>query len=272
MQVALQYEFDAREIPEGFNTGYLPYGVNSADQYPVTIYGTEVFEVNEALRDKAFEFAQRAKLNDSSASSAYRVRYAAVSAYAAALESPMTLKCDTTTSDVYWSGTLLSEAFENTTKIWTNQSDITYCMTAQEDNATLEVLVRMATWNLVDFSRVIVMRTGESLPRTGPILSLSAAASNFDRPPPSVSAFEHLRLLEQNGFRSAVANVYLAGVEIIKGILDEWDCTFDKGIIPTNYIGDIFGSLGGKPDFGPGSITGGVRIQPGTSGGSSLSQ
>jgi purine nucleoside permease len=35
-------------------------------------------------------------------------------------------------------------------------------MTAQEDNATLEVLVRMAVHGLVDFGRVIIMRTGES--------------------------------------------------------------------------------------------------------------
>ena len=68
---------------------------------------------------------------------------------------------------------------------------------------------------------------------------------------------------DQNGFGIAIDNIYNAGVEIIKGILKNWDCTFKKGIKPTNYIGDIFGSLGGEPDFGPGSLTDGAGVLPG---------
>lgn len=52
VQVALQYEFDAREIPANFSTGYVPFGSKAPGQYPHNIYGTEVFELNEALRDK----------------------------------------------------------------------------------------------------------------------------------------------------------------------------------------------------------------------------
>lgn len=90
----------------------------------------------------------------------------------------------------------------------------------------------------------------------------SPAGSDFDRPPPGVDVLSHLRILDQNGFLIAIDNIYLAGVEIVKGILTDWDCTFDKGVEATNYLGDIFGSLGGKPDFGPGSITGGKQLLP----------
>lgn len=34
VQVALQYEFDAREIPGNFSTGYVPQGAYSPDGYP----------------------------------------------------------------------------------------------------------------------------------------------------------------------------------------------------------------------------------------------
>ena len=51
VQVALQYEFDAREMPANFTTGYVPLGATAPGEYPTSIYGTEVFEVNEALRD-----------------------------------------------------------------------------------------------------------------------------------------------------------------------------------------------------------------------------
>lgn len=161
VQVALQYELDAREMPENFTTGYFPFGTFLPDQYPAIIYGTEVIEVNAALREAAFTFALNANLSDNDAGAKYRAKYAPQGvAYVAATQKPSVIKCDSATSDVYYSGTLLSEAFENTTKIWTNGTG-SYCMTAQEDNATLEVLVRMAIGGLVDFSRVIILRTGK---------------------------------------------------------------------------------------------------------------
>jgi Purine nucleoside permease (NUP) len=60
----------------------------------------------------------------------------------------------------------------------------------------------------------------------------------------------------------AIDNIYNAGIEIVKGVLDNWSSVFEKGIKPTNYIGDIFGSIGGDPDFGPGSLTGGKGYAP----------
>jgi purine nucleoside permease len=161
VQVALQYEFDAREMPANFTTGYFAYGTYLPNQYPTELYGTEVFEVNVALRDLAFEYASKATLNTSEEAAAYGAKYAPEGpAYVAATKAPSVVKCDSATSDVYYSGNLLSEAFENTTTIWTNGSGV-YCMTAQEDNATLEVLTRLAIEGLVDFARIIVMRTGE---------------------------------------------------------------------------------------------------------------
>ncbi|KAI1771240.1 putative purine nucleoside permease [Hypoxylon cercidicola] len=251
VQVALQYEFDAREMPANFSTGYLPYGAYMPDEYPSIIYGTEVMELNENLRDAAAELAQKAELVDSPASADYRTKYVTSSgAYAAAVAGPSVIKCDSATSDVYYSGTLLSEAFENTTKIWTNQSTVTYCMSAQEDSAILEVLVRATVWGLVDFSRAIAMRTG----------------SDFDRPPPSIGAFQHLRILDQNGFDIAIQNLYLAGVEIVEGIVAAWNTTYNEGIAPINYIGDIFGTLGGEPDFGSGSLFDGMGFSVESSG------
>lgn len=244
IQVALQYEFDAREKPDNFSTGYFPQGSYAPDEYPGSIYGTEVFEVNEALRDLAVAFAETAlPFNDSSTAIAYRANYAPSTAngnstiYAAGAKTPGVITCDTATSDVYYSGTLLGEAFENTTTLFTNGSGV-YCMTAQEDNATLEAMVRAAINGLVDFSRMIIMRT----------------ASDFDRPYFGESVEDNLLYADQGGFEIAIENIYIAGVKVVQGILGEWDSKFEAGINATNYIGDIFGSLGGVPDFGPGSM------------------
>ncbi|KAI0312130.1 purine nucleoside permease [Amylostereum chailletii] len=236
VQVTLQYEVDAREKPAGFSTGYIPQGALAPDQYPPRVYGTEVFEVNEDLRQHALAFAQRAALNDTASAQAYRAMYASNALFAPGAAPPSVVACDTATSDAFWSGALLAEAFENTTQLFTNGS-ATYCTTQQEDNGTLEVLLRGALAARVDFSRIIIMRTG----------------SNFDRPFDGQSAAEHL-FSGLSGFDVSIANIRWAGVEVVRGIVDGWEDTFAKGIQPSNYIGDILGSMGGQPDFGLGSV------------------
>ena len=115
---------------EAKDNSYVPQGSTDPTEYPQSIYGTEVFEVNDALRQLAIGFASSAQLNDSAAAMAYRANYATTNAYKAGSQGPSVLGCDVATSDVYFSGTLLSEAFENTTKLFTNGSGV-YCTTAQ---------------------------------------------------------------------------------------------------------------------------------------------
>ncbi|KAF5380746.1 hypothetical protein D9757_007143 [Collybiopsis confluens] len=235
VQVALQYEFDARERPIGSPTGYIPQGARKPDQFPTTIYGTEVFELNASLRKLAVQFARRATLNDTAAAQKARARYASPSQiYKPATLPPAVVECDTATSDNFFTGRILGETFEQTTRLFTNRSGA-YCTTQQEDNATLGALLRGHLAGLVDFSRVIHMRT----------------ASDFDRPHPGQSAAANL-FGDTPGFEPALQNIGLAGVQVIQGIIDEWNETFARGVKPKNYIGDICGSLGGVPDFGNG--------------------
>ena len=236
VQVALQYEIDAREKPQGWNTGYFPQGSSSPTDYPSELYGTEVFEVNEQLRQIAISFAQTATLNDTADAKSYRALYASTKSFAPGAQPPTVIACDTATSDVYSTGGLLGDAFDNTTSLFTNGSGI-YCTTQQEDNATLESLLRAATTGLVEFSRIIIMRT----------------ASDFDRPYANQTILDNL-LDESQGFEPSIENIYLAGIKVIEGILHGWANRFEAGIKADNYVGDIFGTLGGEPDFGPGSI------------------
>jgi hypothetical protein len=77
-------------------------------------------------------------------------------------------------------------------------------------------------------------------------------ASNFDRPYLSESDLQNLFYENSGGFGPAVKNIYLAGIKVVEGILKGWDSTFEKGVKPKNYIGDILGTLPQKykPDFG----------------------
>lgn len=241
VQVALQYEFDAREIPANMSTGYLPQGSTSTvtDQYPSSIYGTEVFEVNSELRSLAAKFAKNATLADSQAAKEYRALYASDSGiYDAATSDPFVIECDTATSDVYYSGRLLAEAFSNTTDTLTNGKGL-YCTSAQEDNATLEVMLRGALAKLVDFSRIIIMRV----------------ASDFERPHLGGSPLQNLFTIEEQGAsQPAFENLYRAGIKVIEGIMEGWEEKFGQGVQAKNYVGDVLGSLGGRPDFGPNMV------------------
>ncbi|KAG8975041.1 hypothetical protein FRC05_006464 [Tulasnella sp. 425] len=233
VQVGLQYEVDPRELPANFSSGYFPLGTSASDDYPVNLYGTEVFELNDALRKEVVQYAKKATLNDSDAAIAYRANYPQEAARAA----PSVVECDVATADVWYSGKILSDTFSNTTRIWTNGTGV-YCATAQEDNGTLEALVRGAKAGKVDYSRVILMRT----------------FSDFDQPYDNEQTLFNLRYANQGGVLPAINNIYLVGIKVAQGILAGWDSKFKQGIKPTNYVGDIFGSLGGdiKPDFGPG--------------------
>ncbi|CRL19437.1 Purine nucleoside permease [Penicillium camemberti] len=233
VQVALQYEIDIRELPSNYSTGYIPQHSTVPETYPETVYGTEVFEVNAALRDRAIALAKKATLNDTVEAAAYREKYN----YSPANQPPAVVACDTATSDVYFSGNLLSESFGNYTAVLTNGTGV-YCSSQQEDNATLESLLRADSAGLVDFSRIIIMRAG----------------SDFDRPPPSETAAYHLLEASQSGTTPALENLYLAGVQIINDVKGNWT-DYKYGIKPDNYVGDILNSSGSTTvmDFGPGS-------------------
>ncbi|KAF7296159.1 Purine nucleoside permease protein [Mycena chlorophos] len=233
VHVGLQYEIDAREIPKNWTTGYFAQDSEQPGQFPGALYGTEVYEVNEALRQKAFAVAKTAKLSDSPDSTPLRANYSKNPEYKAGSEAANVYLCDTATSDTYWDGDLLGVAFEGTVSVFTGGKGV-YCSTQQEDNATLQALLRAAIANRVDFSRIIIMRT----------------ASDFDREFPGQSVVASL-LGPEPGYDDSIANIHIAGVKIVEMVLDGWESEFKKGIQATNYVGDVFGSLGGKPDFIP---------------------
>lgn len=236
VQFDLQYLFDSRQIPANASTGYYPQNADYPDtsnpiDYPGEIYGTEVFELNANLRDRLYYVASQATLNDTDGAAAYRATYR----YAPANQPPIVVKCDSGTSNDYISGSILGYAIANYTKLLTNGTGV-YCATQQEDNATLEPLLRGALAGLLDFSRIVIMRS----------------ISDFDRAPPDEDEVYHLLYADQEGFEPSIENLYQVGIEIVKDVRRYWDETYAEGLKPDNYVGDLFNSLVGDvaPDIG----------------------
>ena len=199
----IQWELDGREIPVGWDTGYLGINTKDSTQKPPLDYRTEVFELNAKLADAAFALSRNVTLADSAEAQAARAKYS----YAPANRPPAVVQCDTLAGDTWWSGTLLGERARQWTKIMTDGKGV-YCTTQQEDNATYEALSRAARAKRVDLSRVAVLRTG----------------SDFDRPYAGQTSADNLvNYAVQGGFQPALANLFQAGNPLVQNIATHWD-------------------------------------------------
>ncbi|BGP27000.1 purine nucleoside permease [Rhodotorula toruloides] len=229
VQSGLAYELDARQMPSNWSTGYWALGTKAPGQLPnpSDLYGTEVFELNTNLLSRVLNITSGVKLNDSTTAQEYRKRFN----YAPANEPPKIYQGDALCSDAYFAGTLLAETWGNYTKLMT-KGEGNYSTTAQEDNATLEVMVRAHKAGLVDYSRIVLLRT----------------ASDFDRAPNATAdaytAFE----AQQGGFEPAIQNLVIAGKPFVDDVVKNWDQVYAAGIAPPaagngSFYGDVFGTI-----------------------------
>jgi purine nucleoside permease len=203
VDVDIAHEIDAREIPKGWSDGYFGTETNGPADKPRFDYRTELFQMDEALLQKALQLSRHAALEDSADVVAYRKFYP----HAPANQPPAVTQCDTASGDVWWAGRLLGLRATRYTRVLTDGHG-EYCTSQQEDNATLMALTRGAQSGLTDIHRVAVLRTG----------------SDFDRPYPGQSTFDSLvaqRSLS-GGIHTSTANLVHAGLPLVENIVAHW--------------------------------------------------
>ncbi|CAG8952384.1 hypothetical protein HYFRA_00001131 [Hymenoscyphus fraxineus] len=235
VQVDTQLEFDGREIPADWSTGYVPMGAERHSEFPRYVHGSEVYSLNGNLRDVCVGFAKGARLEDCERARGHRVLYggAAKGVYGKAVLEPSVMKGDVASSNTFWHGKLLCEGMERVFETYTGGKAV-YTMTAQEDTAILTALLRSAIQGKNDFERIVLMRSG----------------SNFDRGWREEDKASLPYVIDEGGLEPALRNLYLAGLEVVRGILGSWE-RFEDGVKAEGYVGDLFGSLGGEVDFLP---------------------
>jgi purine nucleoside permease len=205
----IQWELDAREAPADWKGGYLGINTRHPSEKPPLDYKTEVFEVNQALQDKAYALSKDVQLVESTESAAWRKHYS----YAPANQPPKVTRCDTLAGDTWFSGTLLSQRAEEWTRILTDGKG-RYCTTQQEDNATYEALLRASRTGRVDVQRLAVVRAG----------------SDFDRPYEGYKDVDNLiDYAKQGGFEPALENLYRTGNPLVQDIVKNWSA-WEKGV------------------------------------------
>ena len=167
--------------------------------------GTELFELDEALRDRAVEISSAVTLDDPPSVAALRAPYPQPAARATA----SVQKGDLFTGDTFAYGSLLSGQM----RWWVDSATAgrgTYAVGANEEAGIATALTRLQQAGLADFHRYAVVRS----------------PSNFDQEYPGQTALAGLEAAsgggQPEGETVAFRNAYLAASSLTSAILADW--------------------------------------------------
>lgn len=234
--------FLGSDLPANFSGQYFAsYAQLSPDEYPSTV-GTEVYKFNDALIDRFYDIGSTHPYEDvSNASQALRKTYQ----YDAAKRPPSLVKCDTVSSQIYWHGDVAGENVEYYSNVITT-GQARPCHTNQDDTGRIAGLFLGAVHQKLDFTRVAMIK----------------AFSNFDRPPPQLTAYQSRFFVGEAATEAGLRNAWVSIIAVVKDVVGKWDEVYECGVKPNSYVGDLKERLGGKSDFGttagaaPGSVQG----------------
>jgi purine nucleoside permease len=206
----LAHEIDAREIPPGWTTGYVPLQRTTPFELPAppaqSISGSSVFTLNAGLVRWACRLSAKAGLPDTPALRSIRARYTGLPA---ALAPPSVAIGDTVASGTFWLGARMNAWAESWVAYWTHGTG-RFATTAEEDAGVMQALSFLAQVHKVDLQRVLVLRT----------------ASNFDMPPPGQTPAALLAAEAKPGTLSAylpsLNAAYIAGSVVVRTLAANW--------------------------------------------------
>jgi len=203
----LGYEIDAREIPKEWPTGMVPLRKTVPYEQPLRpeLEG-EAYTLNLSLTDWAFALTKDIHLDDSEKMQASRARF---EGFPNAQRPPLVAEGDTLSASTFWHGALMNQWANDWVKYYTRGSG-NYMISAMEDSGTMQALTFLAKAHLVDLQRVLVLRT----------------VSNFDMPPPGVTASEDLKTMifgAYSAYMPALESAHKVGSTVVHYLVEHWD-------------------------------------------------
>ena len=217
------HEIDAREIPRDWPTGYFPAGKQSPYQTPRVAAGSKedvrtwskaafnrngagnVIALNRALAGWALARSSDVSLADDATMQTVRKGYAG---FPVAQGAPRVRLGSTLSAETFWHGALLDRWAADWTRYMTDGQG-GYVTTETNDAGSMVAVSALAAAGRVDPDRVMLLR----------------AASNFDMPPPGVSAAQGLA--DQGpgsyaGYLPALEGAYRAGSLVVHALIQGW--------------------------------------------------
>ena len=200
----LGYEIDAREMPQGWSTGYVPLRKTYPFEDPAAPLEGQVYELNAALTHWAFERTRTIPVADSDSLKEIRSHFDG----ATAQRPPMVMEGDEISSSTFWHGKL-SDAWAAEWVSYFTAHQGHFATTAMEDTGTLQSLRYLAHAGRVDWQRILVLRT----------------VSNYDQQPRGMSAAESLadqRVGSYSAYLPALEAAYKVGHAVLADLLLHW--------------------------------------------------
>ncbi len=200
----LGYEIDAREIPPGWPTGYVPPHKSEPFEEPAAPIPGQVYALNGGLAEWAFKLTHGVPLGDSDKLKEIRSQFDG----AAAGRPPFVAMGDEISSSTFWHGRLLDAWAARWVPYFTGSKGV-FATTAMEDTGTLQSIEFLAHAGRVDANRVMVLR----------------AVSNFDQQPRGLSAAESLakqRIGAYAAYLPSLEAAYRVGHAVVSELLSHW--------------------------------------------------
>ena len=201
----LAYEIDPREAPTDWTTGYLPLRKTRPYEQPVAALDGQVYALNPALAQWAFDLTRATPLGDPDALKEIRAQFEGT----AAQRPPFVTLGDEISSSTFWHGKL-SDAWAAEWVSYFTGGKAQFFTTAMEDTGSLQSLQFLARAGRVDSQRILVLRT----------------VSNFDRQPRGLTAAESLarqRIGSYSAYLPALEAAYKVGHVVANELLTHWD-------------------------------------------------
>lgn len=203
------YEIDAREIPHGWPTGYVPLRRSVPYEQPATPDG-QVYELNSALADWAYGLTRKIPLADTDVMREKRSQYP----QHAAQRPPFVTEGDDLSASTFWHGKLMDDWASAWVRYFTGGQG-NFAVSAMEDTGILQSLTFLSHAGKADLKRVLVLRT----------------VSNYDQPPPGVTAADSLaqqKVGKYGAYLPALEAAYTVGHPIVDAIVTHWDSYRDR--------------------------------------------
>ena len=202
----LAHEIDAREIPAGWSTGYIPLRRHLPYEKPADRDGGAAYRLDPGLVEWAYRLTKDTPLDDSEAMARRRALYTDTPR---ARLPPFVLKGDTLSGMTYWHGRLLNRWANDWVRYYSDEQG-NYVTTAMEDTGVLQALTRLSAAGRADLGRVLVLRT----------------ASNFDMQWPGGDAAESLSGEKlgpgYSALLPALDHAHRVGSRVVRALIEGW--------------------------------------------------
>jgi purine nucleoside permease len=211
----LAQELDARDMPEGWPVGVVPYGRTRPYELPApaaqSADANVAYALNPGLVDWAFARTRDLVLPDDPSLARLRAPYQGAGA-----RPPFVLEGDGLMSARNWYGARLNQWAEDWVPYWTGGRGV-FAMSAEEDTGILQALTQLAPSGRVALNRVLVLR----------------AASDYTVGPPDLTPAQFLAKETHEGFpanREALDDLYRVAAPVARALADDWPHSRD--VIP----------------------------------------